>query len=484
MIMVLGLLISVGLLALAMNSLSVSDLIKVFGGLNIWPWLPLAVASYLGGHLVRGWRCRLLVSNDADLPLVTASNIVVVGYAVNNILPARMGELARAGMLAERSGISIMQSLTVTFVERVLDGLTILFLLGLSILFVDVAYWIHTTLMIAVAIFATSLMLILIAVFRPYAIIQLFTKLSRRFSPKFQDPLLRLIIQFVAGISYLRKPKQFLMVSQLSLLVWALEAGMFWFLFPVLGLEMNYWWALLAMSVTNLGILLPSSPGFIGPFHYFCMQTLIMFGVAKATAMTYALVTHATFYIPITIWGLSIIFLYGIQLSRTIAQARKARIDEGSENTEGFQEKVVGAINRSRRPIEATLFIRAICEALLPDVLGRELVGDRRKMLDEVTEFVQGQLNSLPVRLRFLFAFGMFGFKLYVALFYFSTFCKLPLKKRIHIVEFWAYGWITPMRQLFRPITSSLFLIFFEQDELKEQLELAAEQDGVLEGGR
>ena len=38
------------------------------------------------------------------------------------------------------------------------------------------------------------------------------------------------------------------------------------------------------MSVTNLGILVPSTPGFVGPFHFFCSQALMSQGIPEATA--------------------------------------------------------------------------------------------------------------------------------------------------------------------------------------------------------
>ena len=79
--------------------------------------------------MVRGLRCKLLVSREANLSTVTATNVVVLGYAVNNITPARMGELARAAMLAQRSGLPFVQGLSVTLIERIMDGLVMLALI-------------------------------------------------------------------------------------------------------------------------------------------------------------------------------------------------------------------------------------------------------------------------------------------------------------------------------------------------------------------
>src|SRR5437867_4298333 len=69
---------------------------------RIWPWMPLGIAVYLFGHRLRGERLRRLVSREVALTTNSATNVVVVGYATNNVLPARLGELVRAWMLMER----------------------------------------------------------------------------------------------------------------------------------------------------------------------------------------------------------------------------------------------------------------------------------------------------------------------------------------------------------------------------------------------
>ena len=83
-------------------------------------------------------------------------------------------------------------------------------------------------------------------------------------------------------------------------------------MFPAFGYELNYLNAIFVMSLTNLGILIPSSPGYIGPFHFFCMQGLLVLGVDKAGALSYASLVHLAFYIPNTVWGILILLWYGI----------------------------------------------------------------------------------------------------------------------------------------------------------------------------
>ena len=61
--------------------------------------------------------------------------VVVVGYMANNLLPVRLGEVVRAYYLGERENVSKVSSLATIAVERVFDGLTLLFLAAVVSLF-------------------------------------------------------------------------------------------------------------------------------------------------------------------------------------------------------------------------------------------------------------------------------------------------------------------------------------------------------------
>src|SRR6185295_4542982 len=123
-----GILVSLLFLWLSTSRVRWAELAGVVAKVHWWPWLPLAMAAYLVGHVVRGVRCKLILADLAPISLLSATNVVVLGYGANNILPLRLGELARAGMLAQRTGLSYVQCLTVTFLELVLDAIVSLVL--------------------------------------------------------------------------------------------------------------------------------------------------------------------------------------------------------------------------------------------------------------------------------------------------------------------------------------------------------------------
>jgi hypothetical protein len=113
----------------------------------------------------------------------------------------------------------------------------------------------------------------------------------------------------------------------------------------------------------------------------------------------------------------------------------------------------------------ATLFIHSIIEATIP-IETIPLNGpEREKTVEMVADFVQGQLKSLPVLMRALFAVGIR---------YLSSFNKLPLDRRSEIVSSWAWGKVALGRQLFRPLRSTALLAFYELPDVKAAIEIPA----------
>src|SRR5205085_4619299 len=119
--------------------------------------------------------------------------------------------------------------------------------------------------------------------------------------------LLRRATGFASGIAIGRNPSRAARALGLSLAIWIAEAGLFLFALPALGIDARLSTALIAMGFANLGILVPSTPAYIGTFEYFASQALILAGVAGPLALAYAIVVHIAFFVPVTIWGLGVI---------------------------------------------------------------------------------------------------------------------------------------------------------------------------------
>ncbi|NRA34089.1 MAG: flippase-like domain-containing protein [Polyangiaceae bacterium] len=444
-------------LTLAFRSVDLAGVKDALTAAQLWPWLPLGVLSYLIGHGVRGLRCRLLFGRDTPLSTATASNIVVVGYACNNILPARLGEFVRAGMLAERTGLPYAHALTVTFVERLLDGIAILVLLLGGAWVVGLAGWIQDLVNVCVIVFAVATAGLLLAIFASNSLLALAGAIGARI-PAVSAPLIGLVAKVTQAASLLADPRRAVQIGALSLLVWLFEAGLFSSLLNAFGVDARFATSLLTMGVTNLGILAPSTPGFIGTFHLFCSEALQSQGIAAETSVAAAVLIHIGFYVPVTVWGAGSLIWYGTQLGNTLAAARRARHPQSLEFREGIPMHSLGVGEPPAPPRPAD----PIYEALT-----RGLLGIRPGPVDEdarayATNFLEHQLASLSSYLRLQLRLGLLSFRVCVALRYWRPFSRLPVETQSTVVQWWAYGPFPLGRQLFRPIRSLVLLAYFD----------------------
>ncbi len=437
---------------------------------RLWPWLPAAIAAYLLGHLLRGARSRYLVAPWAYISTLKAANIVAAGYASNDVLPARLGELVRAALLADQTGLSLPVGISIVVIERLLDAIAILILLVAGVAIADTSTPLGQVSNRVTAIAAGVLIAVAVTLFAPGLTTAGATRVARLGRGRLRDALLRWVTELASGVALLRDPRRVLVALALSAAVWIAESGLFLFLLPAVGLDARASVALVALGVTNLGILVPSTPGYVGTFHYFASQSLILFGIPAPTAIAYAVIVHLAFFIPVTIWGLAVLGWYGFIQWRVAALARQAHSATARDLTSRVATVAVVA---DAPPSDARFgaLLRSLVETFVPWQRIAIEPGARAALLDSTTQFVVGEIRALPVRLRVLFSIGMLGFRVVVRATTGRGFCDLALDRRQRIVEAWAFGRVAPARQLLRIVRSTALLALWESPAIVTALD-------------
>jgi uncharacterized membrane protein YbhN (UPF0104 family) len=99
-------------------------------------WIAASVFLYLIDLGLRALRWWVLLANFALVRRTTVAEALFVGYAFNNVLPARLGELFRADYLGNRIKRSRSAILGSIVIERLLDGISVvlMFYLGFMLL--------------------------------------------------------------------------------------------------------------------------------------------------------------------------------------------------------------------------------------------------------------------------------------------------------------------------------------------------------------
>jgi uncharacterized membrane protein YbhN (UPF0104 family) len=273
-------------------------------------WLLAATMALCIGYLLRlarwHWMLRLAGS---PITLRACARPFFIGFALNNLLPLRAGDVARAVGFRGAIGLSGTRILGTLIAERVFDLLVLLAMLGVSLAWLPGG---HDTLAWAGGIGLQAGGVLLLAGVAGVVLlaISLLSSGLRHLLPLLLgeacgDRLLARLDQLRSVLILLGRPKAFAWFVFLSIAAWLLEGGMF--ALVALALTQNTAGAWLALAAGNLGTLLPGAPGHIGTFDFFAMQGMLAFKASPESAAAFALLVHAILWLPVTLIGLALI---------------------------------------------------------------------------------------------------------------------------------------------------------------------------------
>jgi len=298
-------------LALAMRNVDFAQLCGVFARAR-WRWLPAIVFITLFADIgLRALRWRILLSQAVRAPLGELYRLSAIGLAVNNVLFARLGEILRAVLAAQRLRVPLATALASVAVERALD------VAALLTLFVSASALLPGLAADSVRRGAALLLVVVVAVL-------VFLILAERsLEPGgFAERRLRswrklheVVTHLALGAAVLRRPQALIPVAALSLGLWAVDAAVYWLGAFAFGLQgfIDYPRSILVLSWAGAGAALPAAPGAIGTFESVVKTIVVRLGASAPEAFAYAVFLHMCGYILVT--GMGLIFLYRVGLS-------------------------------------------------------------------------------------------------------------------------------------------------------------------------
>jgi glycosyltransferase 2 family protein len=220
--------------------------------------------------------------------------MVVGAVACNNVLPGRLGEWFRARWLGVAAPMSYGRALGTVGLDRGSDLLTLFLFLVVSLPFVASATWVGE--IVAGAAVLVALLILALAAARIYARVK---HRERR-----ERGRLRRIVRDT--IDLLAEPlgrRRVAVVLALSVLAWAAFALAVWLVARSLGVELGVVDCLFVTAVLNLGVAIPSSPGFVGTYQWLAVAALGVFDIAREDALAFSFLLQATWYVPTTLVG-------------------------------------------------------------------------------------------------------------------------------------------------------------------------------------
>jgi hypothetical protein len=287
-----GLALSALLVWLSVRGIEFRGVIDGFRTIHCGYLLP-AVAVMLLMQLLRSIRWGLILRPIEKVDQLSLFSVTSVGFLAIIAIPARLGELARPYLITKKSRIPMSSALGTIFVERALDSLTVLIIAVLALFFTPLPPWLirSSVLLLLVTLGLSAVMILMIV--RREATLRILAPLIGRLPLRYASAVNRLIDHFIEGFRIVVDPALLLSATLLSIVIWLVDALAIYLLFLAFNLQLPVAAAFVLMIILIIGIAIPTAPGFIGNWHYFCILGLGLFGIPKTDALTFAIVYHA-----------------------------------------------------------------------------------------------------------------------------------------------------------------------------------------------
>ena len=267
-----------------------------------------AITILILACIFRAKRLQYIVSHlDNNISLHHLFSSTMIGYFGNGVLFFRLGEVLKAYSIAQNNKITTSEAFGVVMLERIIDAITVLVFLLLFLPWLPtedktIRHWV-------VAFVAVTLFFIFIIIVLRFINWKTFISSLRFISSSIRNVIISKIDKIFNGIDAIIKTNHtwgiiisttLMWICYFLMTIWLLEACEIY-----LKLSGNFIMLLMGAII----IAVPALPGGLGTYEAGITFTLmLLFFVTKDDALIYAIVSHASNYIPYLVLG-SIYFI-------------------------------------------------------------------------------------------------------------------------------------------------------------------------------
>lgn len=336
-----GLLVTVLLLWWALADVAFSDVWTNIRQGNFWLlFASVLVATF--GFFIRALRWKVLLTPvKADTRLRSRVAGVSIGFMANNILPARVGEFARAYAFSRLEPVTAGAAFGSLVVERFMDGVILLLFLVIPVLTpgfpaVDAlsSGWGGAVLKAGVLAVLLVLAALVFMALWPSRFVRMAEAFAKILPRSLARPLVGSLEAFLGSLAIMRDPRLLLLGFAWSLFFWTWHGLSFWLGMLAFGIDTGFVSAIFTEAVVGFGVAIPSAPGFFGTFHAAAKFALSdVYGVAEPQSLAFAFGYHFGGWIPITVIGLWFAWRLGLSVGDVgSAEERVEDVIEGEHH--------------------------------------------------------------------------------------------------------------------------------------------------------
>ena len=311
----LGLAFGVFLLVLTISHIDTGEAKAALVKARYGP-MAIAVAVYWTAIAIRVSRWRLLLSQTKLLTYRQVGRSLIIGYTVNNLLPARLGELFRVDFVRREYGVPRSAVLGSVILERLADALTVIILLTYGLVFAPFrgdASALLLTAFAAAAVIGFTVGGLCVAIFwRERLLGNQFRWLNER-------------LEILSGSITKLTWRMVLAVVAITVVIWILEVLALALVMSGFGVVVGVAGLGLICGSAAFSTLLPSAPGYVGSLQAAFVLAFSALGVEPVLGLLSATTTQLILLGPLTAIGLLMLFATHVHGAVSLIRRRTQR---------------------------------------------------------------------------------------------------------------------------------------------------------------
>lgn len=276
-------------------------------------WMAGGVGCLLLTYVLFAGRWVCLARSSFTLTLRDAFSFIMIGHLGNTVMPLRLGDVTRGVLVAQTSKGGTVTVFTTMFLEKLLDLVAILLLVVWVMLHVKLPTVVQTAAGFVALSVGVSFCVVFVFLFFPVSIKKRLSKVGKKLPKKVVSFIRKITEQGGKGLSAFQNLPVLFFSLALTIAAWVTAALGTLCYIKAFGFSLSWNAAVFLLVVINLGSAIPSSPGFIGVYHYLAVFALSYWGIQKSEALGYALSTHLLNISTIIIFGGLCLWIKGIR---------------------------------------------------------------------------------------------------------------------------------------------------------------------------
>ena len=284
----------------AFNQVNIEDIYRALSNANLNYIIAAFITTFIT-FILRSVRWKILLDSPKNLELQKYISTTHIGYFLNNILPFRAGDFARAKLLSNSSNNIKFSFLVGSLVaEKIID----LWIVGLFSIFL-ILFGFNNVLGIEFSI--GILLLYIITSFIIFGNNSLANKIQKQFS---------ITKNFLDG--YLLVSKNKIKLGGISILLWCSFVAYMYVLLKSVNIDLSLQQYIGITVITSIVTSLPISPAAIGTYHLAVIYFLTLYGINIDQSQTASILLHSVFLMYTIIFGYIYLSFEKIELKSLI----------------------------------------------------------------------------------------------------------------------------------------------------------------------